>query len=232
MTSSRREPASSSKSVISGFGKSTVTEKSPTTVTEEFTTPIPGFGKSVSDSRLFEEWSLTALRQLEWKRFELLCAAYYSAVGFRSHTLRCGADGGIDVKLFKGDASEPLAVVQCKAWNTRQVGVKEIRELLGVMAHEKVRRGIFITTSTYTADALRFGAANPISLLDGAGFIGKMLALPKHRQDALLQEAFEGDYKTPSCPSCGIKAVRKEGKRGAFWGCPNFPRCKTLINGA
>jgi restriction system protein len=174
-------------------------------------------------------WSVEALRTLEWKRFEILCAKYYEAVGFKTEILDAGPDGGIDVKLFKIDPSKPLAVVQCKAWNTNQVGVKEIRELLGVMAHAKVARGIFVTTGTYTKDALDFGAANPIQLLDGAAFEKKILELPAEKQEALLELAFEGDYRTPTCASCGVKMVVREGKRGRFWGCTHYPRCKNTL---
>jgi len=176
------------------------------------------------------QWSLDALRSLEWKRFELLCARYYEAVGFRSATLAAGPDGGIDVKLFRADPAQPLAIVQCKAWNSRHVGVKEIRELLGVMVHEKVGRGIFITTGGYSADALAFGAANPIQLLDGPAFLGKVLDLPLEKQAALLAFAFEGDFQTPSCASCGVKMVARESRRGAFWGCVHYPRCKTTLH--
>ncbi|WP_288378097.1 restriction endonuclease [uncultured Massilia sp.] len=174
-------------------------------------------------------WSLDALRSLEWKRFELLCARYYEAVGFRSATLAAGADGGIDVKLFRVDPSQPLAIVQCKAWNTRQVGVKEIRELLGVMVHEKVTRGIFVTTGSYSAEALAFGAANPIQLLDGPAFLRKILDLPSEQQASLLAFAFDGDFHTPSCASCGVKMVARDSRRGAFWGCTHYPRCKTTL---
>ncbi|MFS0755879.1 MULTISPECIES: restriction endonuclease [Noviherbaspirillum] len=183
--------------------------------------PLPVFGKA------FDSWTLEALRALEWKRFELLCAKYYEAVGFQSETLRCGADGGIDIKLFKIDPTKPIAIVQCKAWNAYSVGVKEVRELLGVMAHEKVGRGIFITTSTYTNDALTFGGANPMQLLDGPGFLNKILGLPQGQQDALRKAAFDGDYRTPTCASCGIKMTRRESQRGAFWGCVHYPRCKS-----
>lgn len=174
-------------------------------------------------------WSLEMLGVLEWKRFEMLCAKYYEAVGFKSETLRCGADGGIDVKLFKTNPNKPLAVVQCKAWNAYSVGVKEIRELLGVMAHEKVGRGIFITTAMFTKDALEFGSANPIQLLDGTRFVSKLKELPKEQQDALLKFAFEGDYRTPTCPSCGTKMISRDSTRGAFWGCVNYPKCKNTF---
>ena len=190
---------------------------------------ISGFGSSDTVLEVFTTWTLEALRAMEWKRFEMLCAGYYEAVGFQSKTLRCGADGGIDVKLFRVDPEKPIAIVQCKAWNVYSVGVKEIRELLGVMAHEKVGRGVFITTATYTQDALNFGSANPIQLIDGAAFVAKLLELPKHHQHTLLELAFQGDYKTPTCPSCGIKTIKRDSKRGPFFGCENYPRCKTTF---
>lgn len=175
------------------------------------------------------EWSLEALRTLEWKRFELLCAKYYDAVDFQTETLQAGPDGGIDIKLFKIDLSRPLAVIQCKAWNTQRVGVKEIRELLGVMVHERVSRGIFITSGTYTQEAIAFGSSNPIQLLDGNVFIQKILDLPIEKQNELFKFAFEGDFRSPTCASCGIKLIPREGKRGPFWGCLHYPRCKTTL---
>jgi restriction system protein len=181
------------------------------------------------EAEAFDAWSLRALRALEWKRFELLCAKYYELVGFKTETIRCGADGGIDVKLFKFDPDKPIAIVQCKAWNTSLVGVNEIRELLGVMTHEKVGRGIFLITGSFSKDALNFGAVNPIQLLDGEGFLKKILELTSDQQNELLGYAFEGDYKTPTCASCGIKMIRRESKRGLFWGCLNYPRCKSTF---
>ena len=70
-------------------------------------------------------WSIEALRSLEWKRFELLCAKYYEMTGFKAETMLCGPDGGIDVKLFKVGEDKPAAIVQCKAWNAYDVGRSE-----------------------------------------------------------------------------------------------------------
>jgi restriction system protein len=183
----------------------------------------------LTETKAIDSWSLEALRELEWKRFELLCAKYYEAVRFKSETLRCGPDGGIDVKLYRVDPSKPIAIVQCKAWSSA-VGVKEVRELLGVMAHEKVERGIFITTGSYTKDALEFGKTNPIQLLDGESFVRKIKELPKEGQDVLLNFAFEGDYTTPTCASCGVKMVKREGKQKLFWGCVNYPKCRSTFH--
>jgi restriction system protein len=174
------------------------------------------------------DWTIEALCALEWKRFELLCAKYYEMIGFKAETLEAGADGGIDIKLYRQNMDAPLAIVQCKSWKS-QVPVSEIRELFGVMTHEKVARGIFITTGSYTRDALMFGAANPMQLLDGETFLKKIRELDPVSRQALKAFAFAGDYTTPTCASCGIKLVKRENRRGAFWGCINYPRCHMTL---
>lgn len=174
-------------------------------------------------------WNLGSLRSLEWKRFELLCAKYYETLGFKSLTQASGADGGIDIRLYRSDLTHPMAIVQCKAWNSKFNGVKELRELLGVMVHEKVTRGIFITSGSYTNEALAFAASNPIQLLDGENFLQRILQLEPEQRNVLAEFAFSGDYSTPSCASCGIKMIMRHSKNGPFWGCLNYPRCHTKI---
>ncbi len=84
------------------------------------------------------EWTLNLIREIEWKRFEELSTAYYQEKGIQAKATSIGADGGIDIKLYQDDSGNPTAIVQCKAWSSKQVGVKEIREFLGVMTHEKL----------------------------------------------------------------------------------------------
>ena len=175
-------------------------------------------------------WSLELLRRIEWKRFEELAAAFYREIGLRSETIRCGADGGIDAKLFKGDSPDPTAIVQCKAWNARPVGVKPVRELLGVMTHQNIPEGIFIATGDFTNEAIEFAKPNPIDLVSGSAFMGMIEKLPAEAQQRLLVVATEGEFTTPTCPSCGIKMVWRKSERGDFWGCSNYPRCKQVFH--
>jgi hypothetical protein len=173
-------------------------------------------------------WSLELLRALEWKRFEMLCAAYFEALGFKAHVARAGADGGVDVLLYKDDAPKPGIIVQCKAWNTYKVGVKPIRELYGVMARDGVAEGIFVTTGQFTAEARAFPKGNEMHLWDGKDLLSKIKELPSDTKVALLRTATQGDFTTPTCPSCGIKMVPRVSKsdRETFWGCRNYPRCR------
>lgn len=174
-------------------------------------------------------WSLKLLRDLEWKRFEELTAAFFREKSYRAETQPCGADGGIDVKLYGKENDRLIAVVQCKAWNTRQVGIKPVRELLGVITHENVLAGIFMTTGEYTQEAIAFAKNNPITLLTGELFLEEILELPVENQKRLLAVATRGDYMTPTCPSCGIKMTHRTTQNGDFWGCKNYPRCRVKI---
>ena len=176
--------------------------------------------------------SLDLLREIEWHRFEEVCAAYWREAGMISTTTSFGADGGVDVELRQAGADTPDALVQCKAWNATQVGVKLVRELLGVVTDRKVERGIFMTTGTFTTDAAEFARGNRLELIDGSDLVRKIKALPADAQARLLAVATDGDYTTPTCPACGIKMVLREGKDGTrpFWGCRNLPKgCRQTL---
>lgn len=170
-----------------------------------------------------DTWTLELLKKIEWKRFEEISAKLMNELGFRTETIPFGADGGIDIKLYKEDSKHPDALIQCKAWN-QKIGVKPIREMLGVMTHHKVK-GIFIITGDYTQEAKNFARENKIDLVDGERFLYIIKTLTEDAQKRLLNKATEGDYTTPTCASCGIKMIRKP----KFWGCSHFPRCRNKI---
>ncbi len=178
-----------------------------------------------------DAWSLDLLQALEWKRFEDLCCAYYDAKGIRARATPLGPDGGIDIHLFQDDQSPEAAttVVQCKAWATQRVGIKPLRELLGVMTAERITKGFFMTVGGYTDEAKAFARKNGIVALDGKLILAMLERLPADARKRLLELATAGDYTTPTCVSCGVKMVRRDSRRGAFWGCRHFPRCRQKL---
>lgn len=177
-------------------------------------------------------WSLELLKALEWKRFEHVCAGYFEELKFRAKTVRAGPDGGVDIHLYAEGVQNPGIIVQCKAWKSYKVGVKPVRELLGVMTADNVAEGIFVTTSTYTGEARQFAMGKNMHLIDGGELLVKLLTLPSEAQQSLLRLATEGDYYTPTCASCGIKLVPREPAAGGapFWGCRNYPKCRTTMS--
>ena len=174
-------------------------------------------------------WSLPLLQSIEWKRFEEVVAAYFRAKNFRCDTVAHGPDGGVDGRLYFGDLPAPVGIVQCKAWGNRPVGVAPVRELRGVMAHEKVDRGYFCATGDFSPEAIAFAASNPIRLITGPDLLDAIAQMPVAAQRDLLALCTTGDYTTPTCASCGIKLFERTIGGKAAWGCRNYPRCKTKI---
>jgi len=178
-------------------------------------------------------WSIDLLKEIEWKRFEELSRAYFERRGLKAKTTKIGADGGVDIHLYQSESDTPSAFVQCKAWNKYKVGIKPVRELFGVMAADDIQDGFFMTTGVFTSEAKQF-AKGKLNLVTGETLLRFISNLPKEEQYALLDVATEGDYTTPSCPRCGIKMEARESKKGDnpgsdFWGCTNYPKCKSTL---
>lgn len=172
-------------------------------------------------------WSPAVLADIEWRRFEAVCEAFYAQAGLATRSQSHGADGGVDIWLESKHMDQPR-IVQCKHWQGKAVGVKEMREFLGVMTANKLRHGTFVTSSTFTADALAFAADNGIHVQDGTALLKLIGQRTPEQQAALLAVAYEGEYWRPTCASCGTKMVeRRSGKFArAFWGCANYPSCR------
>jgi restriction system protein len=190
--------------------------------------PLEGNGKMSSPA---PGLTLELLHEIEWKRFEELCAAYFGSVGFHSKTQSHGADGGIDIRLsVKGEPGQIRNIVQCKAW-TKPVGIKPMREFLGVMVATNALRGTFVALSGFHPDAEAFARTNRIFPIGGKALVDGMLRLPVQEQLHLLSVATEGEYMTPTCASCGIKMIMRKRKadQSEFWGCANYPRCKVVL---
>ena len=178
---------------------------------------------------LTDGWSLKLLKEIEWHRFEQVVGAYEKTLGHDARLTDFGPDGGIDVRGYDKSSGQLSRIVQCKAFDNQRVDVKLVREFYGVMMHEKVSQGGFYTTSGFTPDAVEFAQGKNLELIDGATFVSRIKQLDLPIQIGLFEVATEGDYTTPTCPSCGIKMVRRKGE---FWGCPNFPKCHSNIYGA
>lgn len=90
-------------------------------------------------------------------------------------------DGGIDCIAYRkgigefSDIDKIRYLVQVKRYNTsNKVGVKEIRELKGVQYFHAGDKGIFITTSDYTKDAINESKNDkdrPVILINGIDLI-------------------------------------------------------------
>lgn len=162
----------------------------------------------------------SSLENMHWRDFERLTAEYFRRRGYNARdNLFAGADGGTDVRLEK-DGHHYL--VQCKHWRQRQVGVKIVRELAGIIASQGASGGYVVTSGRFTSGARQFAQSMQIELIDGSHL---------HAQ---IQP--RGDQPQPNptvCPRCGSNMVIRVAKRGPnagsqFLGCSTFPRCSSV----
>ncbi|GAB4093057.1 restriction endonuclease [Flaviaesturariibacter terrae] len=79
-------------------------------------------------------------------------------------------DFGIDGIIYQDKLGIDRIYVQAKKWNDNKVQSKEIRDFIGSLSLRGTNKGVFITTSRFTDDALRTASMNPqnkIILIDG-----------------------------------------------------------------
>jgi restriction system protein len=93
--------------------------------------------------------------------FEKLVAALYQDIGYSVTLTKPTRDGGIDIHAEKNQpVSKEKLVIQCKNY-TSNIPVDEIRNLLGVVASTKATKGVLVTSSDFTNDAIKFANENP-----------------------------------------------------------------------
>lgn len=79
-------------------------------------------------------------------------------------------DNGIDGVIYQDKLGIDRVYVQAKRWKDSKVSSKEIRDFIGSLSLKGTNKGIFITTSEFTQDAVSTVKMNPqnrIILIDG-----------------------------------------------------------------
>jgi restriction system protein len=117
----------------------------------------------------------------------------------------------------------------------RKVGVKPVRELLGVIVSEGAARGILVTSGVFTEEAWRFARQNPqIELVDGPALLLLIRAVQAAPTPAVGSVPATSREEAPLCPSCRVRMVIRTARRGPdagsqFWACPRFPDCRQTM---
>ena len=85
-------------------------------------------------------------------------------------------DGGIDGVINEDKLGLDKIYIQAKRWEG-SVGRPEIQKFAGALQGVRARKGIFITTSSYTADAKEYvkNIDSKIVLIDGKQLAGLMI---------------------------------------------------------
>jgi HJR/Mrr/RecB family endonuclease len=155
------------------------------------------------DRRHLVEWT-SDLRLLDSEEFEWLVGEVFRRDGWRVNETgrQDRADGNIDLRMTKGSKT---MIVQCKRWQSWQVGVDEIRKFAGTLMREGLpaAAGTFVTLSEYTEHAIAESRDIGITLVD--------------RRDlfARVEEA----RRPERCPVCQAPMLLDRSGRGWWFRC-------------
>ncbi len=201
-------------------------------------TALVSFVRARFVARKFDQQkSIDDFRSLSWRQFESIVGEAFRRRGFSVlENVFDGPDGGVDLVLRKNGEKH---FVQCKQWKVFKVGVKPIRELYGVAKANDAAGGLFVTSGSYTADALEFGKRCGIEMIDGDALVqmigdAQQPALqfdPTTPKRDTSHWSVPASADSPNCPKCGAAMVGRTATRGenvgkSFWGCTTYPKCR------
>ncbi len=156
-------------------------------IVEESATPEEIMARGYLDIRralAAELLERVSSEKFHWKEFERLVIKLLVKMGYGggfkdsgTHTGKPG-DGGIDGTIREDKLGLDMIYIQAKRWSQGQiVRSDDIRHFCGALAEHGVKKGVFITTSSFDKKAREFSIKNDIKivLIDGKELVEFMI---------------------------------------------------------
>ena len=127
------------------------------------------WNKSLANELLTENVEMNPYR-FETLVVELLIKMGYGRLQYESHVTRKSGDEGIDGIVTADKLGFDSIYIQAKRFKENPVGRPDIQKFVGALAGQGAQKGIFITTATFTKEAIAFVERNlnyKIVLIDG-----------------------------------------------------------------
>lgn len=127
---------------------------------------------------------LEQMRKMDPHDFESLVLDVLAAMGYGGGSRQAmqgvprGPDGGIDGKINEDKLGLDQIYMQAKRYSENSVSSEKVQAFVGAMTQGGCRKGIFVTTSAFTADARQFAESirDPrLVLVDGQKLAGLMI---------------------------------------------------------
>ena len=116
---------------------------------------------------------LSSIKRNSPNFFEQLVVDLLVAMGYggthkdTAEAFKKSHDGGIDGVISEDRLGLDKIYIQAKRWDSTAVGRPDIQQFKGALADQDAKKGIFITTSTFTKGAKESAAKSGIVLIDG-----------------------------------------------------------------
>ena len=99
-----------------------------------------------------------ALFEISPRQFEELVAAIFRNNGFSVELTPRTRDGGVDIIAVENSAftGNSTHLIECKRYSSaNKVGIGVVQRLLGTVTQRRATKGVVVTTSSFTQDAIR-----------------------------------------------------------------------------
>ncbi|MCH4200549.1 MAG: restriction endonuclease [Clostridium tyrobutyricum] len=174
--------------------------------------------------------------KMSGEQFEEFLLIHFKNLGYKGYTTPVTNDYGADLVVKK---DRKRIVIQAKRWQSK-VKIEAVQQISAAIQYYKANKGMVITNSFFTKNAVELARANNIELWDRNKLIevmnksnGKSIAhesVVKYTTKKLCKEYSSYSRIVNSenkiCPRCGNKLILRTGKNGRFYGCSNYPECK------
>lgn len=118
---------------------------------------------------------LSNIKACSDKFFEKLCVELLVKMGYGGSIKDAGraigkaGDGGIDGIIKEDKLGLDIIYIQAKRWDDQVISRPEIQKFAGALQGHRAKKGVFITTSTFSSPAVEFaqGIESKIVLIDG-----------------------------------------------------------------
>lgn len=107
------------------------------------------------------------INNLDGHAFENLIYNLLIKMGLEVEASKKSNDGGIDITAKSDDPiTGGLYIIQCKRYSSK-VGEPVVRDLYGVINHINASKGVLITNSDFSKQAIDFANGKPLELING-----------------------------------------------------------------
>jgi restriction system protein len=152
------------------------------------------------------DWT-TDLRLLSSSEFEWLVGELMRREGWQvTETGREGEpDGNVDLRMIRNGHTQ---LVQCKRWESRALGVNEVRKLGGTLMREGLpgASGTLVTLSEFSDQAVAEAGQIRLELVDGRA----------------LSRRLEAVRRAELCPNCETAMLLGRSEHGWWLRCPRW----------
>jgi restriction system protein len=106
----------------------------------------------------------------------LTTIGYGGSLADAGKALGKSGDGGVDGVIKEDKLGLDQIYIQAKRWDDTTVGRPEIQKFVGALHGKRARKGIFITTSTFSKDAQEYANSveTKVILIDGSRLVELM----------------------------------------------------------